>query len=39
MLEIIINTPISLDGITIETTELIRNNVDVNKIAKSLGEA
>jgi len=39
MLDLIINTPIGLDVITFETTELIRNYVDVDKIAKSLGEA
>ena len=39
MLDIIINTPISIDAITFETTELISNNVDVDKIAKKLGEA
>jgi hypothetical protein len=39
MLDLIINTPISLDVITFETTELISNIVDVDKIAKKLGEA
>ena len=41
MLEIIINLPIGLDAVILETNELIINNVDVDvdKIAKNLGEA
>jgi hypothetical protein len=39
MVDIILNTPIGLDALAFETSELIKNNIDVDKIAKSLGEA